>query len=412
MARRRRSKRRRGGLGRLLRRVIFATLFLGLLSVGAAGTLIYWEISSSLPSIDAVVEYRPPVATQILAEDGSVIGEFFSEKRYLTPLKEIPPHVRNAFLAAEDDDFYRHKGVDFISIARAFVNNIAAGGKVQGGSTITQQVVKSVLLTPQKSYERKIKEILLSVKLEQQLSKDQILNLYLNHIYLGSGAYGVAAAAKEYFGKDVSALSVAEAAMLAGLPQAPSRYSPFRHWPRAKARQTYVLNRMYDDGMITREQHDQALAQPLALATRQGSFVAAPYFVEHVRRLLEEHYGRTALYELGLRVHTTVDLRLQQEAEKALRAGLEEISARHDDYRSVFRHLDAGEREAYLGVQRAIVGKNLHPSRSYEALVTAVRKNGARVQVGRTISSAFARHRPIRAIRSFHSTRRPYSKVL
>ena len=160
------------------------------------------------------------------------------------PIDRIPVFVRNAFIAAEDDGFYRHGGVDPISILRALINNVVAGGKVQGGSTITQQVVKSLLLTPQKSYERKLKEMILAMRLERQLSKDEILYLYLNHIYLGSGAYGVAAAAHEYFGKNVEDLTLAEAALLAGLPQAPSRYSPFRHWPRAKARQRYVLDRM------------------------------------------------------------------------------------------------------------------------------------------------------------------------
>src|SRR5262249_41050106 len=229
----------------------------------------YREIESSLPPIEAALEYRPPVATQIFADDGTVIGEFFSEKRYVVPLAGIPEQVRQAFIAAEDDAFYRHGGVDVFGVARAFVSNLAAGGKVQGGSTITQQVVKSLFLSPQKSYERKIREMLLSRRLEHELSKDQILELYLNHIYLGSGAYGVAAAAHEYFGKDVGELDIAEGALLAGLPQAPSSYSPFRHWPRCKARQRYVLNRMYEAGFIDRDTRDAANRQPLALATRK-----------------------------------------------------------------------------------------------------------------------------------------------
>src|SRR5262249_29759767 len=166
-------------------------------------------ISRDLPSIDAAVQYQPPVTTQILADDGTVIGEFYSQKRYLVPLERIPQHVRQAFIAAEDDSFYRHSGIDATGILRAMLNNLVAGGKVQGGSTITQQVVKSVLLTPQKSYERKLKEMILSLRLERELPKDQILSLYLNHIYLGSGAYGVAAAAREYFGKEVTDLNLA-----------------------------------------------------------------------------------------------------------------------------------------------------------------------------------------------------------
>jgi penicillin-binding protein 1A len=351
---------------------------------GAAGLFVYREITSDLPPIDAAVQYRPPVTTQILAADGTVIGEFYSQKRYLVPLERIPPHVRQAFIAAEDDAFYRHKGIDATGILRAFINNILAGGKVQGGSTITQQVVKSVLLTPQKSYERKVKEIILSIRLENELPKDQILSLYLNHIYLGSGAYGVAAAAREYFGKDIAEVNLAEAAMLAGLPQAPSRYSPYTHWPEAKTRQRYVLGRMYDVGFIDRETRDAALSEPISLARRKGSFQAAPHFVEHVRRVLEERYGRTVLYDLGLRVHTTVDLHLQAAAEGVLRAGIDALSERLGAFRGGFRHMESEEREAYLRLQaHSFKGMDApEPSFSYEALVTALRGDSGRVQVG------------------------------
>jgi len=368
---------------RVVRRLTLAVVVVGVVVAAAVGAIIYREITASLPAIDSVVDYQPPVATQILADDGTLIGEFFSEKRYLVPIERIPEVVRQAFIAAEDDGFYRHKGVDFISMVRALINNLLAGGKVQGGSTITQQVVKSVLLTPTKSYERKLKEIILAVRLEKELSKDQILGLYLNHIYLGSGAYGVAAAAREYFGKDIEDVGLAEAALLAGLPQAPSRYSPFQHWPQTKARQRYVLTRMYESGYITREQRDAALRQPLALATRKGSFRAAPYFVEHIRRELEERFGYSALYEMGLRVHTTVNLTLQRAAEEALRAGLEDLTQREGGYRSSFRNLEPEERDAFLHEQqRMLQGETLEPLRSYDALVTSVRGNSARVQVG------------------------------
>jgi penicillin-binding protein 1A len=367
-------------------RVLLGLLLVGIASASAlgiaGGALLYRQIEESLPPIDAVVEYRPPVATQIFADDGAVIGEFFAERRYLVPLQRIPRHVRQAFIAAEDDGFYQHRGIDPTGILRAFINNIAAGGKVQGGSTITQQVVKSLLLSPQKSYERKVKEIILSLRLERQLSKDEILSLYLNHIYLGAGAHGVAAAAQQYFGKDITEVGLAEAALLAGLPQAPSRYSPFRDWHQAKARQRYVLNRMYDAGMITREARDAAWQQPLSLAARQGSYIEAPYFVEHVRRELEDHYGRATLYELGLRVHTTVNVEMQRAAEEALRAGLREVAGRNGNYRSVFRRLDPAAQEVYLRQQRAVYASELELSGSYEALVTNVGDRRARVQVG------------------------------
>jgi len=382
-----RKRRPRSGRGTFVRRLFLASLGLAVLGAAAAaavGYVLYTEIDAALPPVDTVVSYKPPIATQILASDGTVIGEFFNEKRYLVPLARIPMHVRQAFLAAEDDAFYEHKGVSPIGILRAFINNLAAGGKkVQGGSTITQQVVKSLLLTSQKSYERKIKEIILSTRLEEQLSKDRILELYLNHIYLGSGAHGVAAAANEYFGKDIADVTLAEAALLAGLPQAPSRYSPFQHWQRAKSRQRYVLGRMFDVGYITREQRDHALQRPIALATRKGSFRAASYFVEEVRRDLEQKYGTQGLYDLGLRVHTTVDLRLQDAAEQALHKGLDDLAKRHGDYRSSYRRMSSDERDTYRRfMERSLRGSQLDPDHIYEAIVTAVEKSGAEVRVG------------------------------
>jgi penicillin-binding protein 1A len=367
-------------------RVLLGLLLVGVASVSVLGiaavALLYRQIEESLPPIDTVVDYRPPVTTQIFADDGTVIGEFFAERRYLVPLQRIPKHVREAFIAAEDASFYEHRGIDPTGILRAFLNNVAAGGKVQGGSTITQQVVKSLLLTPTKSYERKVKEIILSLRLERQLPKDEILALYLNHIYLGAGAHGVAAAAQQYFAKDITEIDLAEAALLAGLPQAPSRYSPFRNWHQAKARQRYVINRMYEVGMITQDTRDAALQQPLSLAARQGSYIEAPYFVEHVRRDLEEQYGRATLYELGLRVHTTVNVEMQRAAEEALRDGLRELAARNGEYRSIFRRLDPAGQEIYLRQQRALYGGELELSAGYDALVTNVTDQRARVQVG------------------------------
>ena len=364
-------------------------LFIGAVAVAgfiaaAVAVFLYRQFMETLPPIQAAVDYQPPTTTQIFAADGSLIGEFYSQKRYLVPLDRIPAYVRQAFISAEDDSFYEHKGVDANGILRAFVNNIIAGGKVQGGSTITQQVVKTVLLTPQKSYERKLKEIILSTRLEQEVSKDDILTLYLNHIYLGSGAYGVAAAADEYFGKSIEDITLPEAALLAGLPQAPSRYSPYRHWPEAKARQRYVLNRMYEEGYIDRETRDAAIVEPVSMASRKGSFQAAPYFVEHVRRILEEKYGRTVLYELGLRVKTTLDPRMQQEAETALRRGIDRLSAERGGFHNAYREMSHEERNNYLRLQEAAFRGMERPESgfSYEALVTNVRGSSARVQIG------------------------------
>jgi len=366
------------------RRLLLGAVLVAGIVACAFAAYIYSEFMGSLPTVQAAVDYQPPTTTQIFADDGTLIGEFYNQKRYLVPFDHIPLHVRQAFIAAEDDSFYSHKGIDTNGILRALANNIIHGGKVQGGSTITQQVVKTVLLTPEKSYERKLKEMILSMRLEQELPKDDILSLYLNHIYLGSGAYGVSAAASEYFGKDVADLTVAEAALLAGLPQAPSRYSPYTHWPEAKARQRYVLTRMYEVGFIDRDQRDAALIEPIGLASRKGSFQAAPYFVEHVRRLLEEQYGRTVLYELGLKVKTTVDIRLQALAEDTLRHGIERVSAARGGYHDAYRQMSHEERDAYLHMQ-ALAFKGMERPElgfSYEALVTNVRGSGARVQVG------------------------------
>jgi penicillin-binding protein 1A len=382
MANSRSRPRRAVGFGRTVRNLVLFLLLVVLLSGAVALGLVYWELTTNLPSVEKLSQYRPPIATQVLADDGTVVGEFYFEKRYLLPIQRIPALVRNAFIAAEDDTFYQHGGINPLSIVRALVNDVVAGGKVQGGSTITQQVVKSLLLTPQKSYERKLKEMLLATRLERQLSKDEILGLYLNHIYLGSGAYGVAAAAEEYFGKTVDELTLAEAALLAGLPQAPSRYSPFNHWPRAKARQRYVLERMAEVGVVTSAQAVAAAREPLALASRKGSYIAAPYYVEHVRRLLEQKYGETALYALGLRVQTGLNLRMQAAAEAALREGLNNLAAR-EHYNGAVRHLTPVEKDRFLYDQRdAMAGHALERGQTYEALVTGSAHGATRVQVG------------------------------
>src|SRR5882724_9136679 len=274
---------------RMWRRIVVGGGLAVLLATGLAGWIVYSEVSANLPPVDKLLRYQLPVATRVYADDGTLLGEFYTEKRYLVPIGQIPPLVRQAFIAAEDSSFYKHKGVDVLGIVRAMLANFTAGEVVQGGSTITQQVVKALLLTPEKSYERKAKEILLALRLERQLSKDEILYLYLNLIYLGNGAYGIGAATQEYFGKDVADLTLAEAALLAGLPQAPSRYSPVRHWEQAKYRQRYVLERMARERFITWEDAEKALHAPIELTRHDPqtpTYVAAPYFVEHVRRFL------------------------------------------------------------------------------------------------------------------------------
>jgi penicillin-binding protein 1A len=372
---------------RIWRRIVVGSGLVVVLAGGLAGWIVYRELSANLPPVDKLLRYQLPVATRVYADDGTLLGEFYTEKRYLVPIAQIPAVVRQAFIAAEDASFYRHKGVDVLGIVRATIANLTAGEVVQGGSTITQQVVKALLLTPERSYERKAKEILLALRLERQLGKDEILYLYLNLIYLGNGAYGVGAAAQEYYGKEVADLTLAEAAMLAGLPQAPSRYSPVRHWESAKYRQRYVLERMAREGYISWEEAGQALQAGLRLTRHDPetpAYTAAPYFVEHVRRFLEERYGGTAPYQLGLNVSTTVNLAMQKAAETALRSGIDEVDHGRTRARPL-RRLSSREAQRFLAAMRAAKPTAAPaPGHSYRALVLGPAEGGTlRIQVNR-----------------------------
>jgi penicillin-binding protein 1A len=364
---------------RTFRLLVFGIVFSFILTASIAGVLLWQGIATDLPPVDRLLHYRPPAATRVLAEDGTQIGEFYFERRYLVPLERVPAFVRAAFIAAEDANFYRHGGIDFLGIVRALFRNLQRGTVVQGGSTITQQVVKSLLLSPEKSYRRKLREIILALRLERQLTKDEILYLYLNQIYFGSGAYGVAAAAQAYFGKEVDDLTLAEGALLAGLPQAPSRYSPVRHPDRAKARQRYVLAQMEEEHYITPAQRLAALQEDIVLAGRGPlSYTAAPDYVEHVRRILEDRYGGTAPYQMGLNVQTAVDLRMQKAAEAAIREGLEDLD-RQRHYAGALYHLEPSAVEPFLkrqGNVPAAVGA------AYSAVVIAARGDSVAVRVG------------------------------
>lgn len=303
-------------------------LFLGALAVGVALGAWFW-ISQDLPKIDRLADYAPPAVTQVFASDGSLMAEYSRQRRYVIPLDQLPPQVVMAFVSAEDGEFFRHKGVDPAGIIRAMIKNLRAGRVVQGGSTITQQVAKALLLSPQRTYIRKIKEWILAYRMESYLSKEEILFLYLNQIYLGHGSYGIQAASQTYFGKSAKELSVAEAALLAGLVQAPSRYSPLRHPRRARTRQLYVLGRMVADGHISQAQADQALNQQMDIRLHRPETVEADYYSEYVRQWLEDRYGPTMLYEGGLTVKTACDPRLTSAGYAAIDQGLAELTRRH-----------------------------------------------------------------------------------
>jgi len=316
--------------------------------VAATGLAVYFNMSRDLPKISTLSDYHPSVITTVYSDDNRKIAEFFEERRIVIPLSQMPKMLTQAFVAAEDDRFYVHKGVDLVSIARAFFKNIEAGAIVQGGSTITQQVTKSFLLTPERSYERKIKEAILAYKIDKTLGKEEILYLYLNQIYLGHGAYGVEAAAENYFGKSAKDLNLAECAMLAGLPQAPSRYSPFINPDLARQRQNYVLNRMVDEGYITRLQSAEALNTELDIKPRKNWYLEeVPYYTEHVRRYIIETYGEDALKTGGLEIHTAVNIEMQKTAREQIEKGLRALDKRQG-YRGPLKQLTPTEIEPYL----------------------------------------------------------------
>jgi penicillin-binding protein 1A len=290
---------------------------------------LYLYFSSDLPRLNSVKDYQPKIVTQVLSESGEVIAEYFIEKRYLISMEEMPPVLIDAFIAAEDERFFEHQGIDMLSIVRALIRNLRSMDIVQGGSTITQQVTKSLLLTPEKSYARKIKEAILAYRIEKSLSKADILTIYLNQIYLGQRSYGVEAAAQTYFNKSAADLNLAESALLAGLPKAPSAYSPIRHMDRARQRQQYVLERMVESGYITKDEATAALDYPLKIVPPDNkNITVAPYIAEHVRQYLQTTYGNAALYGEGLKVYTSVNLLMQDAAQKAVEAGLKAFEKR------------------------------------------------------------------------------------
>lgn len=399
----------------LKRFLFYGALALTTLGLVGAGTLfgLYVWASKDLPSITKVSDYRPPQVTTVYARDGSIMGYFFREKRFLVNLDQMPDHLPLAFLAAEDARFFEHQGIDFKAIARAFVANMRSGGNPkEGGSTITQQVVKRLLLTPERSYERKLKEAILAYQLEKYLSKEQILYIYLNQIYLGNSSYGVEAAARTYFGKHVEELTIAECAVLAGLPKAPSRNNPYTEPENIKGRQEWVLSRMLEVSFITKEQYDEAMDQELAYKSMPDpSWSVGSWYLEEVRRQLLAYFTeenvrakgipldmtthdpqRTAreteevpfeervVYEAGLHVYTVMDPVHQRSAEVALRAGLHEGQQRRG-WRGPVKHLEEQEFESFIK-NTAFAPEALENANWVKGLVTAVSRNEAEIRLG------------------------------
>lgn len=315
----------------------FAWLFflLLLLGAGAAGGVFYllYHYGSGLPDYRQLAHYDPPVVTRLYAGDGRLLTEYAKQKRVFVPIAAIPKRVSQAFLSAEDKNFYTHPGLDFFGIARAMVDNvrhIREGKRPKGASTITQQVAKNFLLGGEVSLSRKIKEAILAMRMEKTFTKDKILELYLNEIYLGGGSYGVAAAAMDYFNKSLNDLTIAETAYLAALPKAPNNYNPVRDHDAALARRNWVIDRMAEDGVIKSAEAEAAKMEPLTLRQRDDeAYVNAEYFAEEVRRDLVAHYGEDVAYQGGLTVRTTLDPKLQEIATRSLRNGLMNYDNRH-----------------------------------------------------------------------------------
>src|SRR5439155_25007303 len=309
---------------RIFGQLVFFTLLLLSIGVGALGGMIF-VYSSDLPQVRELEDYHPDVMTELYADDGTVIGSFALERRVIVTYSQIPKVLQDAVLSIEDRHFENHWGVDVVRILRAGSTDLLEWRKAQGASTLTQQLSRMFFLTPEKSFRRKLQEILLAIQIERRFTKPQIFTMYSNEVSLGHGTFGFEAAAEFYFGKHLSELTLPEAALLARLPKTPTAYSPLLHPERAVQRRNQVLLAMIDNHKISREEYEHARAAPLGLHIQRWENSIAPYFVDDVREFLEKKYGPETVHEKGLRVYSTLNLRLQRIAEKVLVKGL------HDD---------------------------------------------------------------------------------
>jgi len=359
--------------------MIVPCLILAFLLVGLG---IYLYFAFTLPPIKSLEDYKPPIITKVFSDDGELVGEFSNERRIVVPIDQIPEILSLAFVAAEDANFFRHKGIAYLSILRAMIRNFLAGRIVQGGSTITQQTVRSMVLSRERTLSRKIREVILAHRIEKYLTKKEILYVYLNQIYLGHGNYGVEAAARDYFAKGVEEITLPEAALLAALPKAPETYSPINHFEQAKQRQAYVLARMVEENYITQQEADEAHEAPLEIQSRENKFLnTAPYFTEYVRIYLKEKYGEEALYTQGLQVQTTVNLANQKAAQEALQTGLRELD-RRQGYRGPEKVLQKDEIDAFcVEVAQTLTDKPLTVGETYQGVVTGFSKDNKQIFV-------------------------------
>jgi len=361
---------------------VWKALLWGVLAVAligfVAGLATVGYLLQDLPSIAGLHEYQPSLVTRVYSADKQVIGQFFLERRILVPLEKIPRHVVNAVVAIEDARFFEHRGLDFVGIARAAITNLVSGKIRQGASTITQQLARSLFLSPKRDFERKAKEALLALKMEQILGKEQILELYLNQIYFGHGAYGVQSAAQTYFGKDVGQITLAEAAYLAGLPKGPSDYSPYYHPEASRKRQVTALRRMEEERFITTAEAEGAMAEDVPFR-RQTRDEPAPYFVEHVRLRLMATYGEAMVYKGGLQVYTTLSLPEQQVATTVLQEGLRQLDKRQGYRGPLRRGASPNEFSAKRVSSGASADAPPRPGEIIEAVAAKVGRDGLTV---------------------------------
>ncbi|MGH9392190.1 MAG: transglycosylase domain-containing protein, partial [Vicinamibacteria bacterium] len=302
------------------------------------GASLGYGLKFDLPDVKGLEDYTPPLNTRVLARDGSTIASFGQQRRILIAYRDIPRDFERALVSVEDSSYYRHNGIDLRGIARAAWHDLTTLSLEQGASTLTQQLARGLFLTPDKTARRKLQEMLLAIEIERNYTKQEILRLYCNQVYIGHGFYGIEAASRNYFGKPARELDLPQAALLAGIIQRPEGLSPLRNPDRALRRRNHVLTRMAEEGYLTREQAEAAHRAPLALAPKRESSEAAPYFVEEVRRWLQPKFGEEGVYQSGLEVRTTLDTRLQTLADRAMDSGLRQLDKRQG-WRGVSAHV-------------------------------------------------------------------------
>ena len=371
-----------------LRIVLVCSLVLGCIGTGTVIGIL-WIATRDLPTFDSFQDYQPSLVSRVYADNGEIIGQFFIERRLYTPIDQIPKALTQAVIAVEDTRFLEHPGLDIVGIGRAAWTNLKKGGRFQGASTITQQLARALFLSPERTYRRKIKELILAIKMEWVLTKDQILEMYLNQIYFGHGAYGIAAATLTYFDKSVTELSLPEAAFLAGLPKAPNTYSPFRNPDLAKSRKELVLHRMIEAGFISDEEAQAAIATTLNYRRQSIERIAA-YFIEDVRQHLVARYGESLVYKGGLQIYTTLNIAMQRLAEENLQQGLRQVDKRQG-WRGPLGHVkltkDFEPPDEYPELQNPQAAQVYG---LYRALVTKVTRKSADILIGNTYKGTIA----------------------